>query len=557
MKRCFALAVLLATLSGCKMKEFASTPFYMGDEVKYSGRAEDRINIWPLAYWREPVGSVLWPMVSYGNDHFTLRPLYSQYRQNGKDGAFDEFNFLWPFCQADLKGDEYRIFPVFWGGNAQDHGYQIVFPLYWNGPEYNSLFPLWFYGDSCDKSHLSVVFGMAGASSENGGHRANWCFPLWYWNDRGTFMTTIYGRWKNGWAIPPLLSWGESGTNGDYSAYCMLGLGGEKKAGNDIKHWAFPFYNRENLMCCDSNRYCKTHMLMGFVGWESKDNELCSSYAFPLYAWEKDCRLLTPLFHWNKEGSLLTPLGGRTVRGGTTNLFVTPFVKCTTGSKTGGMVFPIWNGETDRGFREKAEMLESGRLPTDIRVWMESTTNIVWDGENRCDKPVETRRRCASRVSVRDDVDWLLLFPWHDRVQGHLGYCSRTNTYELARTIERGNGLLLKYGYERTVAFSAIDRSRESDEEKVYVSFLIWLYTYAKDVYSQTNGFQTRHRVLWKLWDWEEKDGNVSLDVFPGFTYDSKTNGYTKASFLWRLFRYENDPQAGLSVDVLFLPVWR
>ena len=49
----------------------------------------------------------------------------------------------------------------------------------------------------------------------------------------------------------------------------------------------------------------------------------------------------------------------------------------------------------------------------------------------------------------------------------------------------------------------------------------------------------------------------MSLDVFPGFTYDSKTNGYSKTSFLWRFFRYENDPEKGRKVDLLFIPVWR
>ena len=67
----------------------------------------------------------------------------------------------------------------------------------------------------------------------------------------------------------------------------------------------------------------------------------------------------------------------------------------------------------------------------------------------------------------------------------------------------------------------------------------------------------TSHKVLWKLWDWEEENGDVALDVFPGFTYDSKTNGYSKTSFLWRFFRYENDPEKGKKVDLLFIPVWR
>ena len=28
---------------------------YIGDEVKFTGAVEDRVNLWLLAYWREPV----------------------------------------------------------------------------------------------------------------------------------------------------------------------------------------------------------------------------------------------------------------------------------------------------------------------------------------------------------------------------------------------------------------------------------------------------------------------------------------------------------------------
>ena len=45
--------------------------------------------------------------------------------------------------------------------------------------------------------------------------------------------------------------------------------------------------------------------------------------------------------------------------------------------------------------------------------------------------------------------------------------------------------------------------------------------------------------------------------MFPGFTYDTKTNGYVKTSLLWRLFRYENDPEKDRKIDFLFVPVWR
>ena len=117
------IMLALALFAGCVTKEMKSTPFYEGTDVTYTGNPEDRVNVWPVAYWREPVGSVLWPLTSFSDDHFALRPIYSQYRQGGRDGTFDEFNFLWPICQADLKGDDYRVFPFFWGTDSERHAY--------------------------------------------------------------------------------------------------------------------------------------------------------------------------------------------------------------------------------------------------------------------------------------------------------------------------------------------------------------------------------------------------------------------------------------------------
>ena len=90
--RLLAVVALLAA-GGCQMKEFASTPLYSGDEVKFTGAVEDRVNLWPLAYWREPVGSIVWPVVSWGNDHLAFRPVWSQYKRHGY-GEYDEFNLF-------------------------------------------------------------------------------------------------------------------------------------------------------------------------------------------------------------------------------------------------------------------------------------------------------------------------------------------------------------------------------------------------------------------------------------------------------------------------------
>ena len=556
-KKMTMVAASLLLLAGCATKEMKSTPFYEGNDVAYTGRPEDRVNAWPIAYWREPVGSVLWPLTSFSDDHFALRPVYSQYRQDGRDGAFDEFNFLWPLCQADVKHDDYRIFPMFWGWDSKHHAYQTLFPVYWNGDGYNSLFPLWIYRDSSGGRHLSVLSGAAGASSKKG-REANWCFPLWYWNSGGTFVTTLFGRWENGWALPPLFSWGESETNGNWSARFLLGLGGAKKCGGHLEHWAFPLYNRDERVYSETNFVRKTHLLMKLSGWESDCDGIRESYAFPLYGWKRDELLLTPLFYWNTNGSLFTPLGGRIVDcGGTTNLYFTPFVRTTFGNETGGKVFPIWDHVEKRGFREKTELLDRDRLPDDIRFWTRMETNRVWNAEKKRYDSVASSCRRATTVYSESKTSWLLFFPWNDHVHGNLGYCSRTNSYCLTRRICRGASLLCKYEWTREATYSALDRSKQSDAENGEASLLLWLYNYKHENDLMKADAFTQHRVLWRLWDWEEKNGDVTLDIFPGFTYDSKTNGYSKTSFLWRFFRYENDPEKGTSVDLLFIPVWR
>ena len=125
----------LALMAGCATKEMKSTPFYEGHDVTYTGAPEDRVNLWPLAYWREPVGSVLWPMFSFSDDHFAIRPLYSHYGS--------EHNFLWPFGQYDTASREGRVFPVLWGEHYFD-----VFPVVWNHRDFHSLFPLCFWQEN-------------------------------------------------------------------------------------------------------------------------------------------------------------------------------------------------------------------------------------------------------------------------------------------------------------------------------------------------------------------------------------------------------------------------
>lgn len=47
------------------------------------------------------------------------------------------------------------------------------------------------------------------------------------------------------------------------------------------------------------------------------------------------------------------------------------------------------------------------------------------------------------------------------------------------------------------------------------------------------------------------------MDVFPAITCDVRTDGFSKTSFLWRLYRFERHSEGGVDLDLLFLPLSR
>src|SRR5258708_36220526 len=142
---CLAGACAVCLLgSGCATAEMKGTPFYTGEYGPRRGPAEQRLNAWPLCYYREPALSVLWPLFESTDDHWAVRPLVSVY---GLDRSNREYNVLWPLAQFDRQSLENRVFPVFWGDD-----YLVAFPLYWHFDQpwgatggSDSLFPLWIF----------------------------------------------------------------------------------------------------------------------------------------------------------------------------------------------------------------------------------------------------------------------------------------------------------------------------------------------------------------------------------------------------------------------------
>jgi hypothetical protein len=189
------VGALLALLgAGCATTEMKGTPFYTGEYSKRLGPAEERVNIWPLLYYRSPALSVLWPIFEHTDTHLAARPVFSVY---GLDHSNHQYNVLWPLAQFDRQTQDNRIFPFFWGGGSWPaDDYRVGFPLYWH------------FGHPLD--------------DKVGGLDA--LFPLWSLSRHGTNSASLYCPWplvhfmhkdkKSGWHVFPL-----AGSYGDGNKY--------------------------------------------------------------------------------------------------------------------------------------------------------------------------------------------------------------------------------------------------------------------------------------------------------------------------------------------------
>jgi len=298
MSKVVAVVMVSALCAGCATSQMKSTPFYTGDSTVYKGKAEDRVNLWPLGYYRDPALSVLWPVFSLTDDHLAVRPLYSQFRQGGADRPYDEFNFLWPFCQVDAAHGRHRVFPVFWGERYFD-----FFPLvWWEKDEFFNVFPVWWSNRDCDlllplyyrdaDTFATLLFGWDTDSS--------WALPLYY-KESDCFATLPFVSGGSGdnsyWAAPLLLSWGEMSADKSRNAF-LLGLGGSAKEDGKSSQWALPlFYHSDTSLMT---------LLYGY------DRERNGSWVFPCYYNDDDTFL--SMVYWRKwsDGG-----NGRTLSHGT------------------------------------------------------------------------------------------------------------------------------------------------------------------------------------------------------------------------------------------------
>lgn len=585
------------------------------------GKTQDRFVSLPYSYTLKDDGSFkswISPLVLSGGweEDATWNEIYLLGLGGRTEAADRGFTSSWalPLYYANSEGT--LVTPVY----GQAPGAQWGLPG-WYRDAHTFASPLWFHHtdgkDRLDRWMIPLLLSggvyrdgsrtngfllnAAGWRTDDNGFAMSWCFPFYYADNDGTFITPLYGhnktsRWcfplwysdetsvysplwcaqkdEDGslerWFVPPLLSGCTTKKDGTHEARFLLGLGGAEWGGRSgtRSSWAFPFYYEDNdgtfvtPLCGRNGRtnwvlplyfydgdcgdfvslpYMKlshgdrsnTYAIPPLLSWYTAyKNGADERHALLLYGHKNDSRgdtewdFLLPFYYYDGvSGDFRSLIYGRDSAEDRA-WWLTPLVGTYTGEKSGGWIFPLFNRKKDATFDRDLGYLESETLPKEV---METSV----------------RSKVTGSVLIGSDHD--------HSVSGR----SSGGYYEMSESSKQGNRILFNHELDHRVSFDRTTGKRVGESINSETTALCGLFHREHEANTLKGTSHTHTRVLWKLWDREETNGDVMLDAFPGFSHESKKDGSSKTSFLWRFFRYEHDPKKGTSVDLLFIPVWR
>ena len=344
--------------------------------------------------------------------------------------------------------------------------------------------------------------------------------------------------------VTPLWAQGQSGTN-DWRAIIPLAYWDDDKVLSPLwAHWEKK--ERETYLApwalsWATRRPERTDLgLAGALAHASWGEEPGSHHVFPLYYRDATNEtLLTPICGWSGGGDYFYPF--------------TPLAGVRTDEQSGSWVFPIYSHSREKTSGELSDhfLLFGGYSKTKWR-----THTYFYPLFSRNDYgPLDSTLEPGRRYDHYGSDFWCLPFCWYKN-ECRVNVAARPGTTEEkeVRAYTRKHGAFPFWSY-------AAQSTPVQGKESVKSSLLLLLYDYKHDIGGSsqakpvgTNDY-TRARVCWRLWHYERLNGDVSVDVFPAFTYDRKTDGFKKTSFLWRFFRYERDTEGAKKLDVLFVPL--
>jgi hypothetical protein len=105
--RTIGLLLAAGLCGGCSATSLKATPIWDEDFARAEGPSEDRLNLWPLLYYRDPALSVFWPLFSSTDTGQELVPLYAYER--GTKALRVVSLFPWLPAAAQLEPDYTRV----------------------------------------------------------------------------------------------------------------------------------------------------------------------------------------------------------------------------------------------------------------------------------------------------------------------------------------------------------------------------------------------------------------------------------------------------------------
>ncbi len=297
------LALSLALAAGCSRHTLKATPIWDLEYHEARGPAEDRVNLWPLFYWRDPALAILWPLYTATDSGHALAPLYEYERETDRLRLLAIHPNLPAVGQLDSQRQTYRLLTAGWDRKQKEiYCFPFYFQDYTEGWESLLILPAWYHDKNGVwtplltwrkdlKGALGPIFLRSTSThhaNQTPSHRYYAPWPLVAWwtapdeRELRAWPLFRYAREDNGrqFHIAELLlrrKWDASSESG----LVLAGLGGWKRhPDGSHAHWLAPLYSakadqagKRELWTLPLSRKSdgattETLALAGLGGWE-------------------------------------------------------------------------------------------------------------------------------------------------------------------------------------------------------------------------------------------------------------------------------------------------
>lgn len=384
-----------------------------------------------------------------------------------------------------------------------------------------------------DRDEATILMGLAGIRQD-----CNWVAPLYYW-DSERFVSIPYIQSSRGWVAG-------------------LGLAGSVNSA----HWLLPLFiqNEDSFL---SLFYGQTHRrddstlvilpwALSGITWDAEGR--LDSYRALLFLAGHETKSsgefrewCVPLYYRTERDFYSLPYCSYIDDETETTLWASFLVGTRSGRRNGFWAFPFVGTETDARFEAVRKRVDAPSLPDDLAYRTHTLTNGAGT-------VVQVKRPVVSREAVKDSLTTLVGIRTESVSDAYSG--KMRQWYHILDRTSWITPFLWHADETREVIFNVDTRKKRGERHRSETSVLGFVYRSKESSDTTTGDSSSDSSVLWRAWKRTEKYGAVSTDIFPGITCDTRKDGSTKTSFLWKVFNYETDAKGKSHLDLFFIPCW-